>query len=131
MQAILRKFWVKAQKYDKMDGAEKLLSISQCQTWLSADLSWYRNVSHRCRFLPVPKCLEFSTGPLLSFVSDNVCTLKRTCMCYDVTIFCFLNLNFCSKHVVCLMSFQTISIEAFILNFFKLNLKMYLILSQH
>ena len=32
MQAILRKFWVKAQKHDKMDGAEKLLSISQCQT---------------------------------------------------------------------------------------------------
>ena len=32
VQAILRKFGVKAQKHDKMDGAEKLLSISQCQT---------------------------------------------------------------------------------------------------
>jgi hypothetical protein len=30
--AILRKLWVKAQKHDKMDGAEKLLSISQCRT---------------------------------------------------------------------------------------------------
>jgi hypothetical protein len=29
---LLRKFWVKAQKHDKMDGAEKFLSISQCQT---------------------------------------------------------------------------------------------------
>jgi hypothetical protein len=28
----LRKFLVKAQKHDKMDEAEKLLSISQCQT---------------------------------------------------------------------------------------------------
>ena len=25
----------------------------------SADLSWYRNVSHRCRFVPVQKCLAF------------------------------------------------------------------------
>ena len=25
----------------------------------SADLSWYRNVSHRCRFVPVSKCLAF------------------------------------------------------------------------
>jgi hypothetical protein len=32
VQAILRKFLVKAQKHDKMDEAEKLLSISQCQT---------------------------------------------------------------------------------------------------
>ena len=32
VQVILRKFWVKAQKHDKMDGTEKLLSISQCQT---------------------------------------------------------------------------------------------------
>jgi hypothetical protein len=30
--SVLRKFWVKAQKHYKMDGAEKLLSISQCQT---------------------------------------------------------------------------------------------------
>ena len=104
----IEKILSKTQKHDKMDGAEKLLSISQCQmtvvfsvtvlsassgsflerTWLKfgigsrllevlyvkskkktqvpiclfevpncpgADLSWYRNVSHRCRFFPVPK----------------------------------------------------------------------------
>jgi hypothetical protein len=29
---IEKKMWVKVQKHDKMDGAEKFLSISQCQT---------------------------------------------------------------------------------------------------
>ena len=105
VQAILRKFWVKAQKHDKMDGAEKLPSISQCQTtvvfsvtvlsaWSGsfAEQTWLKfgigsrllevlyvkskkktqvpiclgtEMSHTgaevswCRFVPVPKCLEF------------------------------------------------------------------------
>ena len=113
--SVLRKFWVKAQKHYKMDGAEKLLSISQCQTtvvyiriqcnsivrmirifsgtdmikiwnWFkaigsfvrkikekntSADLSFWGAICHGtemsrigvevswCRFVPVPKRLEF------------------------------------------------------------------------
>ena len=85
----IEKILSKTQKHDKRDGAEKLLSISQCQmtvvysvTVLSAwsgsfpgtdkikkvliclfevpncpgaDLSWHRNVSHSCQFVPVPK----------------------------------------------------------------------------
>ena len=27
-----------------------------------AELSWFRNVSHRCRIVPVPKCLAFVCG---------------------------------------------------------------------
>ena len=60
MQAILRKFWVKAQRHYKMDGAEKLLSISQCQTtvvYSVSELSGCRTVSHRCRIVRVPTCL--------------------------------------------------------------------------
>jgi hypothetical protein len=41
VQAILRKFGVKAQKHDKMDGAEKLLSISQCQTTVAKKKKLY------------------------------------------------------------------------------------------
>ena len=123
----IEKILSKTQKHDKRDGAEKLLSISQCQmtvvysvtvlsassgsfperTWLKfgigsrllevlyikskkktqvpiclfevpiclievpncpwADLSWYRNVSHRCRFFPVPKCLEFVQNVVSTF----------------------------------------------------------------
>ena len=34
-----------------------LIEVPNCP---GVDLSWYRNVSHRCRFVPVPKCLEFT-----------------------------------------------------------------------
>jgi hypothetical protein len=36
--------------------SKKKTQVSNCP---GAELSWCRNVSHRCRFVPVPKCLAF------------------------------------------------------------------------
>ena len=113
MQAILRKFWVKAQKHDKMDGAEKLLSFNftmsddsciPCNSIVrmirifsgtdmiqkvpiclfevpiclievpncpGADLSWYRNVSHRCRSVLAPICPGAEVSRILNTCSGS------------------------------------------------------------
>ena len=141
VQAILRNFWVKAQKHDKMDGAEKLLSISQCQTtvvhvysvtvlstwsgslpeqtWLKkcrfvflrwrivrvpiclgtemshtgAEVSWFQ-------FVPVPKCLEFLSWPVIWRKSH-----RTFCLCFSWDVLTNFN-YFTSWH--CLLFADTI-----------------------